>query len=278
MIQRLLANIDALGDRIHPIIVLMLRKQRFWKSWCPVVVGTHLLLFVIVYFNEAFVRYFDHQISFVGMMYLKFFLIMPFIASTGFAVNGYYFVQKSDPLLLLIPISDRSIWFGFYLTGLYHGVSAWCYVVLMLSYCYVLKWVPLEWVLLYPLLSLFAGCLFNALVISMSVAAKTVVHRYFVFPIWFFPTWCLMMLCIEPPQIRSLILAPFPSSLFEPACFLPVLAVAVPVYLLAAWKLFHFNLPRRRSFLVKYCVSLLVYLTLTALLGCFWYCLFRLGW
>ena len=275
MIERLVANIDALGDRIHPIVVLMLRKQGFWKSWCPVVVGTHIALLVIVWFGEPLVHHFGPQICIFGEGYLRFLLILPTLMPFGSAVNGYPFIQKKDPLLLLTPLSDRSIWLGFYLDGLYHGLCAWCYVVLTYSYCYAMKWVPLEYVLFYPLFSLLAGCLYTTLGVSMNVAAKTVVHRFFIFPIWFFPLWCLMMLFVQPPQVQSrmlsLLFRVIPSSLLEPVCWIPVLAVATVAYLFAAWKLFHFNLVRRRPFIVKYFVSLFVYLTLTALLAAFWY-------
>jgi len=64
-----------------------------------------------------------------------------------------------------------------------------------------------------------------------------------------------------------------PPSLFEPICWVPVLVLAVPAYLWAAWTLFHFNLPRRRPFVVKYGVSLLVYLVLTACLVGLWFTL-----
>jgi len=275
MLQRLAANIDALGDRIHPIVVLMLRKQRFWKGWGPLTVGTHLLLLVLVWFNEAFARYFGPQVSIFGSAYLNCFLIIPTFASFGVVNHGYRLVQKSDPLLLSTSLSDRSVWVGFYLTGLYHGLCAWCYAVLMLSYCYAMKWVTLEWVLLYPLLGLFAGCLLASLGLSISVAAKTIVHRIFLFPIWFLPIWCLLMLLMLPPQARShtlaLLFRTVPASLFEPVCWIPMLVVVVPAFLLVAWKLFNFNLVRRRPFIVKYCISLLVYLTLTALLVGLWF-------
>jgi len=273
MLQRLAANIDALGDRVHPIVVLMLRKQGLWKGWVPLTVGTHILLLVIVWFGEDLARNFGGSSEF-GSIYLKFLLIVPLIAPFGATVNGYSIVQKSDPLLFL-PFSDRNIWFGFFLTGLFHGFCSWCFAVLMLSYCYAMKWVPLEWVLLYPLLGLFAGCLFAVCCVSINVAAKTVVHRSFSFLICFLPMWCLIVLVIQPPQTRSHILAPLfrvvPASLFEPVCWVPVLVVAVPVTLLVAWKLFNFNLVRRRPFVLKYCVSLLAYLTLPALLAALWF-------
>lgn len=275
MIQKLVASIDALGDKVHPIAVLMLRKQGFWKGWVPLVFGTHILLLVIVWFGDELVRNFGPFASEFGAMYLRFLPAFPLIAPFGTVVHGYHFVQKSDPLLLLTPLSDRSIWFGFLLTGLFHGFNTWCYVVLTLSYCYVMKWVPLEWVLLYPLLGLFAGCLFAVCCVSINVAAKTVVHRSFSFLICFLPMWCLIVLVIQPPQTRSHILAPLfrvvPASLFEPVCWVPVLVVAVPVTLLVAWKLFNFNLVRRRPFVLKYCVSLLAYLTLPALLAALWF-------
>ena len=275
--KKLLAHINALGDRVHPIVVLMLRKQKFWHGFLPLTVGTHIVLFLIMWCGNRLAYDFGPSINAFGSAYLSLALVFPFVFPFGMAVNGYHIIKKSDPLLLLIPLSDRSIWIGFYLAGLYQGVAIWCWAVLMLSYCYALQWVPLEWVLLYPLLSLLTGCLFGTLGMSMSVAAKTVVQRCFLFPIFFVPMWCIMMLLLQPPQVQSWMLRSLfhsvPSSLFEPICWIPMLVLAVPAYLWTAWKLFNFNLVRRRSFILKYCVSIFVYATLTALLVGLWFAL-----
>ena len=273
MIQRFIAGIDALGDRVHPIVVLMLRKQGFWKGMVPLTVGTHILLLFIVMGGEQLTRSFGQGVNYeiVGML-LWVFSCFPCFASYGMVVNGYRFVQKSDPLLLSTPLSDRSVWLGFYLAGLYQGFGMWCYVVLIYSYCHALRWVPLEYVLLYPLLSLLAGYVVTALITSMYAAARTVAHHCFLFPIWFLPMWCFLVVFMQPSWIRSRILVfLIPTPLFEPICWVPVLVLAVPAYLWAAWKLFHFNLPRRRPFVVKYGVSLLVYLTLTACFVGLWF-------
>ena len=176
---------------------------------------------------------------------------------------------------LAAALSDRSVWFGFYLAGLFQGFNGWCYAVLTYSYCHALRWVSLEYVWLYPLLSLFAGSFVAALAASMSVAARTGAHRFFVFPVWLLPLWCSITLLLQPVPVRSRMLTPlfqvFPPSLFEPACWVPILVLAVPAYLWVAWKLFNFNLSRRRSFLVKYCVSLFVYATLTVGLIGLWF-------
>ena len=277
MIQHFIARIDALGDEFHPIVVLMMRRQKLWQGFLPLTLIVHVILFLVLWCGERVVRDFGPTVTLFASSQLAFTLLFPFILSFGGAVNGYYMVQKSDPLLMLTSLSDRSIWLGFYLTGLLNGLGAWCLSVLTLSYCYALHWVSLEWVWLYPLLSLFAGYFCAAIAVSMNVAAKTVIHRCFLFPIWFLPLWCAMMVLMQPRSGRTMVLAAFfrvvPASLFEPVCWVPVLVVAVPVYLLTAWKLFHFNLVRRRSFFVKYSVSLLVYLTLTALLVALWFAL-----
>ena len=277
MLRRLLAHIDALGDRVHPIAVLMLRKQKFWQGPELLLVIVHLVLFLGVWCGNGLAHDFGPFIN-AFSLYLWFLPLFPFLFSFGIAVNGYHLVKKSDPLLLLIPLSDRSIWLGFFLTGLYQGLAAWCYVVLTYSYCYSLGWVSLEWVLLYPLLGLLAGYFVAALGISMSVAAKTVVHQCFLFPIFVVPMWCGMMMLSVLPAARSGMLTgglfhSIPSSLFEPICWIPMLVIAVPAYLWTAWKLFNFNLVRRRSFILKYCVSILAYVTLTALLVGLWFAL-----
>gem|GEM_PF-4639209 len=273
MIRNLTAIIDALGDRVHPIAVLLLRKQQLWRGWLPVTLGTHVILLFIVCGGEQLARTWPEAALF-GEIYLHLLLWFPFMASTTATIHSYS-VQKSDPLLLSTPLSDRSVWLGFYLTGLFQGFGAWCYVVLTYSYCYTLRWVSLEYVLLYPLLSLLTGYFVTALVMPIAAAARTGVHRCFVVPVCFLPLWSFLMLPMQPAPIRSRMLAPFfhafPPSLFEPVCWVPVLILAIPAYLWAAWKLFHFNLSRRRPFFVKYCVSLFVYLMLTAALAGLWF-------
>jgi len=122
MFRRLIAHIDALGDRVHPIVVLMLRKQKFWLGFLPLTVGTHIALFLIVWCGQRLVHDFGPSINAFGSSYLSLALFFPFVFPFGMAVNGYHTIKKSDPLLLLIPLSDRSIWIGFYLAGLYQAL------------------------------------------------------------------------------------------------------------------------------------------------------------
>jgi len=273
MLRRLIAHIDALGDRVHPIVVL--NSRGIVK---PLVVFSpffvfHIALGLCVGLGGEWV----HAPGTISAARIVLAILFFFLFLAPFCPFDRYQVwQRLDPLLLLIPCSDRSIWAAFYLIGLLEALRLWCCVMFMVSYCYALQWVTLEWVF-FPLFCLLAGCFFATLGLSLTVAARTGWQRGFLIPIWmllFFSVLIGAFLRIMfPAQCWAFLFQVFPESLFEPICWVPVLVLAVPTYLGTAWKLFNFNLVRRRSFIIKYGVSILAYVTLTAFLVGLWFAL-----
>jgi hypothetical protein len=94
MLQRFIERIDAIGDRIHPIVVLLLRKYYHSSdgSLFTLILVTHAILLGILLFLVFFVLLFGTIIIELGRGYILFPLFFPLFA--GFSSNGYFLIKK----------------------------------------------------------------------------------------------------------------------------------------------------------------------------------------
>lgn len=273
MLQRFITFIDRLGDRLNPITVFWLRKQKGWQGIAPLTVFAHLILLACLLFADLLTGPFFEVLR---QTYISCLLTFPPLMSFGAAMNGYPVLQKLDPLLFLTPLTERQVRIGFFLTGLVQGFWGWSLIVLIYSYLYALKIVSLEWVLLYPLLSLVVAWMFAAVGTSLSASVKTKWQMIAIFPLYFLPLWLGMMYFFSPSSrlfVIESIIQLFPASIFSSEILLSVFGIALPSYLFVAYRLFDYNLDKSRSFFRKLLVSLGVYFGVMLLLAGIWFAL-----
>lgn len=270
MFQRLLVKIDGLSDRFHPIVILCLRRQRQGQRHLSFLVLFFPILIFILFFGDFAAAHFGSFWSTMGEIYLPLICLLPAFVCFGTATNGYFVLAKADPLFVETALPRRSLWIGFYQAAVLYGFFSFCNVTLIYSFLYLLRWVPLEYVYLYPALAYLGGLVVAGMGASLSIAAKTRLHRIILLPFYFLPIWIAMMVAISPP-FRSIFVDLVnvhlsPKLLTAPA--LPIFyGIALFLYGLSARRLFEFNAVPGRSFVRKFLVSITVYAAVSLLLA-----------
>ena len=295
MLRRLLAHIDALGDRVHPIVVLQLRRhfRRTGKGlgylvWTIILalaaIGVILYDDVIfaqpglneyrrgLYGNTLFVRP-------AGMMFI-------FLGAAG-AISGfagglwqpYWLLKKHDPLMVLTPMSERQFYVGFYqvsIGGLFSFIAS---LLPYLTFAYLLRLIPLSWVIVYPFVFAAACWMLGNICYSIALTSRTLFQRIillvlFMMLFYFFGFTVIMLaMPLAPIPTSILYVTEIGSELLRFELWFPVFCVAVALYSFAAWRLIDYNLDRRRSFWRKLFRSLSVYAAISVFLVGLWFAL-----
>ena len=307
MLRRLIARIDALGDRVHPVVVLQLRRYfrnvaRGYNFLAWTILLAAAAIGVIVYEDvifavpklDAYRRGLYDNTPFMWMVgpfigFQLFFGVAPALCFRCWVL--YWRMKWADPLMVTTSMSERKFYAGYY-----YQVSSWeifsglVYFLPYLTFAYLLRLIPLSWVLFYPFIFVAVGWTLGNICYPIALASRTLFQRIVlsVLAVLFFALVFVVGFGVTMTMITAPLGIPFRGALpfvttigmelrrFE--LWFPVFLVAVPAYSCTAWRLIDYNLDRRRSFWRKLFRSLGVYALLTALLIGLWFALrFCLG-
>lgn len=266
--QRLIERIDALGDRLAPVVVLTCRREYrgmlrgwIWTTFCTLLAVAALAGCL---FGEEAVRDMINLSKptpgpkfFIGFLcYLLFFgLSMSSMMASMQVSQGWKNQKNLAPDYYLTPMGDREIARGFFQLWNFRCLSAGSLVLPVLAVFYQLRFLGVEWVFALPL-SVWCLCvLMGNIVFAFSCINNPFLCR---------PAGCaflgvgsMLLLCYGLPM-SCVFTARFWGSflmhhheIFEPRFWLPGLVLATMASFRLTWRLIDYNSERSRPIGVK---------------------------
>ncbi len=192
MLQRFIAFIDSLGERLNPYFVLHQRRAfRASKTWITVPI-IHSLFALAALIGLVYSDLIEHRLrelpspatfTFMSPMLSFYFVFFAFGATLAPWIN-YRVVKKADPLMLVTPLSKREVYFGFHQINVWGNAAFFLMLSPWLAILYHARLIPLSWATLYPFLFWFLSFTLENTLFSVSLAPNKLYQTVILGILW----------------------------------------------------------------------------------------------